>query len=312
MASTAIEVSNLRKKFGDLEALRGISFAVKAGEIYGLLGPNGAGKSTTIGVLCGLVIPDAGTARLNGLDVVQNAVEARRSLGVVPQEVALYTELSARDNLTFFGRLYGLGGRDLSKRVDDALALVSLSGRAKEPIERYSGGMLRRLNIAAGVLHGPSVILLDEPTVGLDPQTRASILDLVRAIAAGGAAVVYTTHYLDEAERLCQRVGIIDHGAILAEGTLAELRRAAGEREIVALRGIFRPDQVPAAFARAEDVQIIKANEEELLLSLRSAERQLSSLLSLAAGVGEIREVAVKQPSLENLFIKLTGRELRE
>jgi len=312
VASTAIEVSNLRKKFGDLEALRGISFAVKAGEIYGLLGPNGAGKSTTIGVLCGLVIPDAGTARLNGLDVVQNAVEARRSLGVVPQEVALYTELSARDNLTFFGRLYGLGGRDLSKRVDDALALVSLSGRAKEPIERYSGGMLRRLNIAAGVLHGPSVILLDEPTVGLDPQTRASILDLVRAIAAGGAAVVYTTHYLDEAERLCQRVGIIDHGAILAEGTLAELRRAAGEREIVALRGIFRPDQVPAAFARAEDVQIIKANEEELLLSLRSAERQLSSLLSLAAGVGEIREVAVKQPSLENLFIKLTGRELRE
>jgi len=314
VASTAIEVSNLRKKFGDLEALRGISFAVRAGEIYGLLGPNGAGKSTTIGVLCGLVKPDAGTARLNGLDVVQSAVEARRSLGVVPQEVALYTELSARDNLTFFGRLYGLGGADLSKRVDDALALVSLSERSKEPIERYSGGMLRRLNIAAGVLHKPSVILLDEPTVGLDPQTRASILDLVRSIAAGGAAVVYTTHYLDEAERLCQRVGIIDHGAILAEGTLAELRRAAGEREIVALRGTFRPDRVPAAFARAEDAQIIKANEEELLLSLGSggAERQLSSLLALATEVGEIREVAVKQPSLENLFIKLTGRELRE
>ncbi len=312
MAAALIEVSNLRKKFGELEALRGISFAVPAGEIYGLLGPNGAGKSTTIGILCGLVAPDAGTARLNGLDVVQNAVEARRSLGVVPQEVALYTELNARDNLSFFGRLYGLAGTDLSKRVDEALALVSLKDRAKEPIERYSGGMLRRLNIAAGVLHHPSVILLDEPTVGLDPQTRASILDLVRSVAAGGAAVVYTTHYLDEAERLCDRVGIIDRGAILAEGTLAELRRAAGEREIVALRGTFRAEAVPAAFVKAEDVQIIKADESELLLSLGSAERQLSSLLALASGIGEIREVAVKQPSLENLFIKLTGRELRE
>lgn len=312
MAPVRIEVENLRKKYAEIEALRGVSFAVPAGEIFGLLGPNGAGKSTTIGILCGLVRPDAGSARLDGLDVVRRPVETRRTLGVVPQDVALYTELSARDNLRFFGKLYGLRGADLDQRIDEILALVQLSDRDREPVERFSGGMLRRLNIAAGVLHRPTVVLMDEPTVGLDPQTRASILDLVRAVAAGGAAVVYTTHYLDEAERLCERVAIIDHGVILAEGTLLELRRAAGEREIAALRGTFRAGEVAAAFVRSPDVQIIKADEHEILLSLASAERQLSAVLAAAGGLGEVREVAVKQPSLENLFIKLTGRELRE
>jgi ABC-2 type transport system ATP-binding protein len=277
MKSRRSKSVNLRKKSASPKA-RGISFQVGSGEIYGLLGPNGAGKSTTIGILCGLVRPDAGSARVGGLDVVQDAVEARRSLGVVPQEVALYTELSARDNLSFFGKLYGLGGGDLTKRVDEVLALVNLSDRSKEPIERYSGGMLRRLNIATGIAHKPSVILLDEPTVGLDPQSRASIPELVRSIAASGAAIVYTTHYMDEAGASCDRVGIIDHGAILAEGTLGELRRAAGEREIVALRGIFARTRRRAALARAEDVQILKADEGELLLSLGSAERQLSGL----------------------------------
>src|SRR3972149_11632402 len=165
-----IEARNLRKRFGDVEALAGVSFHVKSGEIYGLLGPNGAGKSTTINILCGLVQPDGGEARLNGIDVVRNAVDARRLLGVVPQEVALYSELSARDNLAFFGRLYGLRGADLRARIGVVLEQVSLADRAKEPIERVSGGMLRRLNIAAGTLHPPKAVLLDEPPVGLDPQ----------------------------------------------------------------------------------------------------------------------------------------------
>jgi ABC-2 type transport system ATP-binding protein len=172
--------------------------------------------------------------------------------------------------------------------------------------------MLRRLNIAAGVLHRPRAVLFDEPTVGLDPQTRLNILELVRSIAKDGAAVVYTTHYLDEAERLCDRIGIIDKGAILAEGTLAELRRAAGEREIVALRGSFRTDAAPVALGELPDLQLIKVSDSELLISLASAERQLSVLLPITGQLGEVREVAVKQPSLENLFIKLTGRELRE
>jgi ABC-2 type transport system ATP-binding protein len=307
-----IEVSGLRKKYGDTEALRGVTFQVRPGEIYGLLGPNGAGKSTTIGILCGLVRPDAGSARLNGIDVAGHGVQARRSLGVVPQEPALYTELTARDNLAFFGRLYGLKGAALQARIDQVLAEVNLAERSREPVEGFSGGMTRRLNIAAGVLHSPKVVLMDEPTVGLDPQTRASILDLVRGIAGAGTAVLYTTHYLDEAERLCDRIGIIDHGALLAEGTLAELRRAAGEREIVALRGLFRTDSVLAALRDMQSVEMIKAEEHELLLSLDSAERQLPALLAVVNPLGDVREVAVKQPSLENLFIKLTGRELRD
>ncbi|MCX6551394.1 MAG: ABC transporter ATP-binding protein [Acidobacteria bacterium] len=307
-----IEVVNLYKKYGVNEALRGISFRVQPGEIYGLLGPNGAGKSTTIGILCGLVRPDAGQASLNGIDIARQPVEARRVLGVVPQDVALYSEFSARDNLAFFGRLYGLRGAALTGAIDRVLARVNLADRAKEPVEGFSGGMLRRLNIAAGVLHNPSVVLMDEPTVGLDPQTRASILDLVRAIAAGGAAIVYTTHYLDEAERLCDRLGIIDHGVILAEGTLQELREAAGAREIIALRGIFRADAVTLEIEKHTEWELIKATDSELLLTVQHAEQQLAALLALAATLGTVREVAIRQPSLENLFIKLTGRELRE
>jgi ABC-2 type transport system ATP-binding protein len=307
-----IEVNNLRKKYGEIEALKGVSFRVQDGEIYGLLGPNGAGKSTTIGILCGLVTPDAGQASLNGIDIARRSVDARRVLGVVPQEVALYSECSARENLAFFGRLYGLSGAGLRGAIERVLARVSLGDRASEPIERYSGGMLRRLNIAAGLLHDPSVVLMDEPTVGLDPQTRASILELVRSIAAGGAAIVYTTHYLDEAERLCDRIGIIDYGAILAEGTLQELRQAAGAREIIALRGTFKADLVAREMQAFQDYELIKVSDTELLLTVQHAEQQLPGLLAVAATLGTVREVAIRQPSLENLFIKLTGRELRE
>ena len=307
-----IDVSHLRKRFGDNEALKGISFSVAPGEIYGLLGPNGAGKSTTIGILCGLVKPDGGQAWLSGIDIAQKPVDARRVLGVVPQEVALYTEFSARDNLKFFGRLYGLRGADLAMRIDRVLERVNLSDRAKERIEGYSGGMLRRLNIAAGLVHDPKVILMDEPTVGLDPQTRASILDLVRSIAAGGAAVVYTTHYLDEAERLCDRLGIIDHGSILVEGTLQELRDAAGAREIIALRGVFRVDAVTRELQARPEYELLKVTDSELLLTVQRADQSLPAILTLAGQLGDVREVAIRQPSLENLFIKLTGRELRE
>jgi ABC-2 type transport system ATP-binding protein len=312
MGEGVIEVSNLHKKYGGIEALKGVSFRVGAGEIYGLLGPNGAGKSTTIGVLCGLVTPDAGQASLDGIDIARRPVDARRVLGVVPQEVALYSEFSARDNLSFFGRLYGLGGGRLSAAVDGVLARVNLADRAREPIERFSGGMLRRLNIAAGLLHGPKVVLMDEPTVGLDPQSRASILELVRSIAASGAAIVYTTHYLDEAERLCDRIGIIDRGAILAEGSLQELRDAAGAREIIALRGTFAADVVTREMQTHPEFEVLKVTESELLLTVQRAERHVAGLLAAASRLGTVREVTIRQPSLESLFIKLTGRELRE
>ena len=307
-----IELSSVRKSFGATEALRSVSFHVAPGEIYGLLGPNGAGKTTAINILCGLIRPDSGTARLSGQDVSAGSVDARRSLGVVPQEPALYMEMSARQNLTFFGRLYGLRGAALREAIDRALARVDLPGRADEPIERFSGGMVRRLNIAAGVVHGPRVVLMDEPTVGLDPQTRLSILDLVRGIARDGAAVLYTTHYLDEAERLCDRVGIIDHGTLLAEGTLDELRRAAGARDIVVFRGVFKAAGDVPALAGVGEADLVSRSESELLFTVHGAEGRITPLLVVAQALGEVREVAIKQPSLENLFIKLTGRELRE
>jgi ABC-2 type transport system ATP-binding protein len=227
-----IGVRNLRKKFGDVDALRGVSFHVAGGEIYGLLGPNGAGKSTTIGILCGLVQPDGGEARLNGEDVLRDPVEARRSLGVVPQEVALYTELSARDNLAFFGRLYGLRGADLRTRIDRVLEQVNLADRAKEPIERYSGGMLRRLNIAAGILHSPKVVLLDEPTVGLDPQSRSDLLKLMLAMRAErSVAVLWATHLCDEVPD-ADRVVVLHRGKVLANTTPANLVATAGATSI--------------------------------------------------------------------------------
>jgi len=307
-----IELSSVRKSFGATEALRGVSFHVAPGEIYGLLGPNGAGKTTAINILCGLMRPDSGTAKLSGQDVGAGSVDARRSLGVVPQEPALYMEMSARQNLTFFGRLYGLRGAALREAIGRALARVDLADRADEAIERFSGGMVRRLNIAAGVLHGPRVVLMDEPTVGLDPQTRLSILDLVRGIARDGAAVLYTTHYLDEAERLCDRVGIIDHGTLLAEGTLDELRRAAGARDIVVFRGVFKAAGDVPALAGVGEADLVSRSESELLFTVHGAEGRITPLLVVAQALGEVREVAIKQPSLENLFIKLTGRELRE
>jgi ABC-2 type transport system ATP-binding protein len=307
-----IELSSVCKSFGATEALRGVSFRVAPGEIYGLLGPNGAGKTTAINILCGLIRPDSGTARLSEQDVSAGSVDARRSLGVVPQEPALYMEMSARQNLTFFGRLYGLRGTALREAIDRALARVDLAGRADEPIERFSGGMVRRLNIAAGVVHAPRVVLMDEPTVGLDPQTRLSILDLVRGIARGGAAVLYTTHYLDEAERLCDRVGIIDHGTLLAEGTLDQLRQAAGAQDIVVFRGAFKAERGVPALAGVGDADLVSRSEGELLFAVHGAEGRITPLLAVAQTLGEVREVAIKQPSLENLFIKLTGRELRE
>ncbi|HEX3129941.1 MAG TPA: ABC transporter ATP-binding protein, partial [Thermoanaerobaculia bacterium] len=200
-----------------------------------LLGPNGAGKTTTFSMLAGLLAPDDGRITMGGVDLADNPVQVKRGLGVVPQEVAIYEELTARENLRLWAGLYGLSGPALDETVARALDEVGLSGRSKEPVERFSGGMKRRLNLSLGLVHQPKVILLDEPTVGIDPQARANILDVVRRVADSGAAVLYTTHYLEEAERLCDRIGILDHGKLLAEGTLAELKELVGEEEVVVI-----------------------------------------------------------------------------
>jgi ABC-2 type transport system ATP-binding protein len=306
-----IRVQDLVKRFGDVRAVDGVSFAVKAGEIYGLLGPNGAGKTTTFSMLAGLLAPDSGRVTVGGVDLASDPLEVKRGLGVVPQEVAVYEELTARENLRLWGGLYGLAGAELDKAVDRALDEVGLAGRSKEPVERFSGGMKRRLNLSLGLVHRPKVLLLDEPTVGIDPQARANILEVVRRTADAGAAVLYTTHYLEEAERLCDRIGILDHGKLLAEGTLGELKALVAEEEVVTLFGRFDPAKARAELDRLPGVSILAAEEGKLAFT--AGGKGAAGLLGEIFNRGlAIDRVSIEPPSLNGLFLKLTGRELRD
>lgn len=307
-----IEVEQLRKQFGDFVAVKDVTFTAQTGEIFGLLGPNGAGKTTTIGCISSLLTPSAGHIRVMGHDVVRDGVAARRSIGVVPQEIALYEDLSARENLSYWGGAQGLRGADLRSRINDVLELTGLLDRAKEPIKQFSGGMKRRLNFACGIVHRPKVLLLDEPTVGVDPQSRVRLLDLVRDQARAGACVLYTTHYMEEAETLCDRLAIVDHGNIIAQGTLTELRALLAERDLLRLTGTFRPDAAREALAHLEGIEIVQADDSQLALSVSDASHRLPLIFAAVASAGEVRGTTLTQPSLESLFIKLTGKELRE
>ena len=228
---------DLVRHFGDLVAVDGVSFHIEPGETYGLLGPNGAGKTTTISIVAGLIPADRGTVTVAGKPMGPRQVHVKRHVGLVPQDLAIYPELSARENLVFFGRLQGMGGRELSRRVDEVLALIGLTDRAKDATKEYSGGMKRRLNIGVGLLHRPTLLILDEPTVGVDPQSRNAILESVEALSVEGMAVLYTTHYMEEAERLCDRIAIIDSGRLQAEGTRNELITLTGDLDRITLTG---------------------------------------------------------------------------
>lgn len=308
-----IEVDHLRKAYGSLLAVDDATFTARPGEIFGLLGPNGAGKSTTIGCICGLLPPTAGSVRVSGHDIVLSAAAAKRTIGVVPQEIALYEDLTARENLDYWGAVQGLSGAALKSAIQGVLETTGLAGRAKEPVKHFSGGMKRRLNFAAGILHRPKVLLLDEPTVGVDPQSRVHLLDLVRAQAAAGACVLYTTHYMEEAEILCDRLAIIDHGRLIAQGTLDELRSILGERDLLRLTGVFPESAVRAALSAEPDLELLGFEDGQLRLSLVRASERLPQLFqSLAAAGAEVRGTTLTRPNLESLFIKLTGKELRE
>ncbi len=308
-----IQVSHLGKRYGDLTAVDDVSFTAERGEIFGLLGPNGAGKSTTIGCISQLLTPTSGHITVLGHDVVTDGLAARRELGVVPQELALYEELSAKENLAYWGAAYGMGGDTLKKRVLQLLERLGLADRAREPVKRFSGGMKRRLNFGCGIVHQPRVLLLDEPTVGVDPQSRVRLLDLVREEAASGTCVLYTTHYMEEAQDLCRQIAIIDHGKRLAIGTLDELRRMIGERDVVRLTGKFDPEATRRVLERADGVEVVSVDERMLRLAVEAASRKLPAILTAVESVGgELSETSLSQPSLESLFIKLTGRELRE
>jgi len=308
-----IEVDGLQKRYGELVAVSEVSFAAEGGKIFGLLGPNGAGKSTTIGCISGLLTPTAGRIRVLGHDVVLQRRASREKLGVVPQELALYEELTANENLRYWGGAYGLRGADLKQRVQEVLAATGLLDRAHEPIKRFSGGMKRRLNLGCGLVHRPKVLLLDEPTVGVDPQSRVNLLDLVRQQVASGTCVLYTTHYIEEAEALCNRLAIIDHGRIIAAGTLTELRAMVGENDILRLEGQFDPTRTREILHNFDSVEIVQNETHNLRLSMSGASRKLPDLFAaLGASGAIIRETTLTQPSLESLFIKLTGKELRE
>ncbi|QUC59945.1 ABC transporter ATP-binding protein [Streptomyces sp. A2-16] len=311
---TVLDCAHLVRHFGDRTAVDDVSLGIAPGETYGLLGPNGAGKTTTIRMVCGLLRPDAGQVHVAGRPVSTAAGPAKQLIGFVPQDVALYPDLSVRENLRFFGRLYRLPRRRLDRRVDEVLALVELRDRAGDRVDSLSGGMRRRLNIGAGLVHSPTLLVLDEPTVGVDPQSRHAILESVTRFGEEGMAVLYTTHYMEEAERLCDRVGIIDRGRLVAEGSPRELVALVAERDRVRLTAVGDLAAYAEACRGLPRVEgAARTCDEVVELVVKDARSLLPDLLDLAheQGVG-IRSVEIDEPDLEAVFLHLTGTALRE
>jgi ABC-2 type transport system ATP-binding protein len=312
-AAAVLHCHDLRKSFGDRVAVDGVGFSIGPSETYGLLGPNGAGKTTTISIICGLLVRDAGEVRVNGRPLDVSAVAAKREVGYVPQDLAIYPELTARENLRFFGELYGLGGSELRARCDEVLEIIGLVDRADDRTDAYSGGMKRRLNIGIGLLNRPSLLVLDEPTVGVDPQSRNAILASVEQLGEQGMAILYTTHYMEEAERLCDRVGIIDEGRIKAEGTRRELVSRIGQRDRVELTATGELKRAAEALRGLPGVDEATPHEAGIGLLVTDARSQLPRLLETAVGAGaSVGGVEIVEPDLEAVFLHLTGRALRD
>jgi len=304
-----IALTNVTKRYADLTALDNIALTISRGELYGLLGPNGAGKTTLMSLLAGYRHPDAGTITIGGVPMTPDALDMRREIGYVPQQVALYDELSARDNLSIFGSYYGLSGSLLRARTDEALEAVQLGDRDKDKVKAYSGGMKRRLNLAAALLHHPKVLLCDEPTVGVDPQSRNAIFDFLESLNAAGMTIVYTTHYMEEVERLCSRIGIIDHGSMIAEGTLNELLRLLPYEETISMRRNDATEANRSAFERFGAIR--EANDA---FELRPGKNvKMSDVIAAVEDWGiEYADIEWHKPTLEAVFLHKTGRSMRD
>ena len=308
-----LSCQGLRKRFGDRLAVDDVGFEIRRGETYGLLGPNGAGKTTTISMICGLLTRNDGEVVVDGRPIDPGTTAAKAAIGYVPQDLAIYPDLTARENLAFFGHLYGLGGRMLASRIDELLDVIGLTDRAKDRTDHFSGGMKRRLNIAIGLLHRPRLLVLDEPTVGLDPQSRNAILASIQALGQEGMAILYTTHYMEEADRLCDRVGIIDEGKLRAEGTRRELVALVGQRDRVSLTAGGDLRAAAAAARQLAGVHEVTAREGGLDLLVTEARSLLPRLLQEISTDGvTIRSVEVSEPDLEAVFLHLTGKALRD
>jgi len=312
---TILEAKNLVKKCGDFAAVDGITFDIQEGEIFSLLGPNGAGKTTTISMLSTLVAPSAGDATIGGHSITREPMAVKQVIGVVPQEIALYDELTARENLSFWGQMYGLGGKALNARIDEVLEQIDLTDKAKNRVKTYSGGMKRRVNIGIGLLHKPRLLFMDEPTVGIDPQSRRAILDTVKALNQQGMTVLYTTHYMEEAQELSDRVGIIDHGQLIALGTQEELTRQVGQTDTLELHIGENDDPGPLveSLRGVPGVLVAEATDHDIAIVTPSAEEILAPVVAKASEHGlKIRSMDIREPNLEAVFLNLTGRALRD
>ncbi|WP_204163478.1 ABC transporter ATP-binding protein [Nocardioides gilvus] len=309
-------VDHLVRRFGDFTAVDDVSFRIAPGETYGLLGPNGAGKTTAISVIAGLLKADGGSVTIAGETMRPDAVSVKRHIGLVPQDLALYPDLSARENLVFFAKLYGLRGKELASRVDEVLETIGLADRAKDLSKEYSGGMKRRLNIGVGLLHRPTLLILDEPTVGVDPQSRNSILEAVEALSGEGMAVLYTTHYMEEAERLCDRIGIIDTGQLRAEGTRDELIRLTGGTDTIRLGGrvdTTGQEEAARSMRTLHGVERVDADRHSLSLTVHDAPTLVAEVVRMAAEAGmKLTDVEISRPDLESVFLHVTGKALRD
>ena len=310
-----LEVQNLVKNYGDFQAVKGVSFNIEEGEIFSLLGPNGAGKTTTISMLSTLYTPTSGDAVIGGHSVTKDPMAVRGVIGVVPQDLALYEDLTARENLIFWGQMYNLSGKSLTSRVDEVLEQIGLTDKAKDRVKTYSGGMKRRVNIGVGLLHKPRLLFMDEPTVGIDPQSRRAILDTVKDLNKQGMTLLYTTHYMEEAEELSNRVGIIDHGELIAIGSQKELTQQVGQSETLILH-ISENDDPQAlipSFKGLKDVLEANVIGTEISIITPSAKDVLASVVSKANERGiKIRSIDIREPNLEAVFLHLTGRALRD
>jgi ABC-2 type transport system ATP-binding protein len=303
--------SGLVKRFGDLVAVDGVSFSIGEGETFGLLGPNGAGKTTSISMIAGLLERDGGTVEVGGKAISTGSPRGKGSIGLVPQDLAIYPILTARENLRFFGRLYGMESSLLAARIDEVLEVIGLEDRADDQTKEFSGGMKRRLNIGIGLLHRPRLLILDEPTVGVDPQSRNAILESVEKLSQEGMAVLYTTHYMEEAERLCDRVAIIDEGRIKAEGTRRELVAMVGQKDRISITGEL--DGASARISEMPGVGGVSGSENRLDVLVDDAGRILPELLARVTASGaHISGVEVVEPNLEAVFLHVTGKALRD
>jgi ABC-2 type transport system ATP-binding protein len=313
MIQKAIQVENLQKCFGEFMAVKEANFEVQQGEIFSLLGPNGAGKSTTISMLSCLLAPSGGDACVMGNSVIREPQAVKAAIGVVPQDIALYPDLSARENLTFWGKMYGLRGSALAKRVDEVLQIIGLADRQKDRVDKFSGGMKRRVNIGAALMHKPAVIIMDEPTVGIDPQSRRHILDNIKELNAQGMAVMYTTHYMEEAQELSDHIAIMDQGKIIACGTHADLVRMVGELDRIDLTINSESEKVIADWQATAGVHRVSADDGRLTILAEDSNLILPHLFESATRAKvRITSVNIQEPNLEAVFLHLTGKALRD